>query len=784
MPGQQGAPDSGQYLPNGQFMGTVNPNTYSQYGVLPPATQQGIGSGSPLNGQAGYVGSKAGAALSGVQGGFNFEQQVTGSKRANADYEKTQALQRTMARQQYEQTLSTPAPDPTDPMYSQKMQDREVATKSLAQLAQPQGFGGFLSTLGTGIQKLGHQVAPGVIPSPGGPQPVANGATPLPNTGQAGGAPPQQGALPTGAYANGGPVTAFSPSSTPQPATPAGYDEGGPVPQQAAPQGAALPPPPQMGGPPQGAPPQGAAPAQGAPPQQPAPQAPPGMPGNPGLPNNPLAALPPQAQDPSGPFNKFYQGLLDASLTDKGEPAGREPVPSAIANPNVAIQSTASNPAATKGIPEDSPEESNTPTHSLSSGWYDHQDFLAHQAAAQAAQSGHDPGAVYNAMTNMTTSFLQSHIMREASAAAVAVQAGDMPAVEKALKNMYYYVPDGNELKTQTIGGQLVYQNPIFPYLDGHGQPTAQGGPGATPNMQPVDLAHVSMLARAAADPMEIGSLIQNARIAAQEQQTKALTAQAGMVSAQGTLARGQGIAQNAANEAARVPSQNYEAIAHAQYWLQANQARIAAAGGKGDPLAQKAGMEASKLVTDQAQGQQVTEPSMIPDPKRPGTMIPSMSPNAGRTTRDPTKLPAWARGKNADQIASISGLAGELAAANYRTKSAQDAVNLAGAIYNHQGSTHKGPDGKPVSDVKFSPDHTQGWVWTGQNWQNFSLSAKTGGNLASGVVDNDGPAPQAGAANQDPSGDNPYDPDPEESNGLGGNPYAATPEEDNAPAQ
>lgn len=742
-----------------QWMGYVPP-TSTQYGIAPP--QQNIGAGAPLNGQAGYVGGKFGAMLSGLQGGYNFANQVTENHRASADYHQTQETQRTMARQQYEQVLSTPAPDPSDPMYSQKMQDRDVAQKQLAQLSQPQGSKGFLTTLGTAVQKLGHTVAPSMISAPGGGSPLPGGAAPTqaaapPVTGAA----PPQGALPTGAYAGGGPVTAFSPSSTPPPATPAGYADGGPIPQGQPPAGPApAAAAPQAAAPPQGPPP-GAAPPQGGPPPQGAPP--------PVSFQDPAQALPPQAQDPSGPFNKFYQGLLDASLNDKGDAKGREAVPSGSGNPNVAIQSTASNPAAAKGIPEDSPAESGTPSHSLSASWYDHQDFLAHQAAAQAAQAGHDPAAVYQAMTNMTTSFLQTHIMREASAAAVAVQAGDMPAVEKALKNMYYYVPDGQELQTSKVGGTLTYQNPIFPYLDANGAPTAQGTADSKPNMVPVDAQHISMLAQAAANPMAIGGMIQTARIQAQEAQTKQLSAQASYLAATGTAARGQGILQDAQSRQALVPSQIYGNVAKADYYRNELALKLKnAAGDKPDPEAFKAGTSATSLVWQQAQGQQVTEPSQVPDPLHPGQMIPSMSPNAGRTTRDPTKVPTWAQGKNPDQLSNIAGLAGEIAVANHTTMTPQAAVNLAGQIYNHQGTKHPDPKtGKPDSDVKFSPDHTQVWVWGGNHWQNFSLKAQSGGNLAAGQVDSIAPYPEDTSQNT-ATPDNPSDPDPDESNGAG----------------
>ena len=564
----------------------VSPNAYTQYGILPPAQQ----TPNALLGQAGYVGSPMGAAVGGFQAGENLAQQVRGDARANREYNETRQAQRESQKGLASQTVNAREPDPSDPQYATVHQQHIDAQQKLNQLNQPQGFAGFLHALGTAVSHLGHGGAPN-----------QGSAIPAPVAAQVAAPAPAASPQPQGTYAQGGPVgTTPDFMSHPalgqvisagtegqQPPSVAagggyrGFADGGPVPGI----GTNLP--------------QGQAPAQAMGPPDPA-----------------AGALPAAAQDPSGPFNRFYQGLLNASLNDKGEPQGREAVPSPTANPNVPQQSAANNPAAQKGIPEDSPEESGKAAHSLSAGWYDAQDNYARAAAMHASAAGHDPGAVYNAMSNMTTSFLQTHIMREAGAAAVAMQAGNMPAVEKALKNMYYYVPDGQELKTQKIGGQLVYQNPIYPYIDPKtNQPTDIGGPGATPNMVPVDAQHISMLGQAALNPLAISHLIMDARMGYAKMSAERMTAEGMLMRGRGIAASGIGAEERAQASLKEVASTNLLKASEAQWYATRSAAsRYAMSTLQGmrlDPVAQKGIEDTQKAVDDMVMG----PPTVVTDP-------------------------------------------------------------------------------------------------------------------------------------------------------------------------
>jgi hypothetical protein len=766
-----------------QWAGYVPPNTYTQYGVLPPAQTQP----NALLGQAGYTGTPSGGFMSGISGGFNTGQQIKGAYRVDKEYQAGQQQKRLQARQAASHVLAVAPKDRGDPGYGEDQQNRADAQQQLNTLSQPQGLAGFFSKIGEAVHHLsghpGQTVLPGApIPTPQAPQAAPQGPQAPPVQEPTGGAPGTPGAVgapgsqpqglemggpagidpvPTNAfnehtftqghgYAQGGPVipsaaypalgqvTSAGTQGQQPPNIAAGggwrgFADGGSV--GVGPPGGQVAPPQPMAGPPQG---------------QATPGTPPGMAGAPG-------SLPPQV-DPRemmmglGPAGvKYYQGLASASLNDKGEPQGREAVPSAQANPNVAMQDAQNNPAAMKGVPSDSPEESGKPAHSLSASWYDNQDQLASLAASHAAMAGHDPQAVYAAMNNMTTSFLQTHIMREAGAAAVAMQNGNMPAVEKALKNMYYYIPDGQELKTQKVGGQLMYQNPIFPYLDKNGQPTDQGGAGAQPNMQPVDAQHIAMIGQAALDPLSIGRLIMDSRAAYAKMTAEKMTAQGQLYRGQGIAASGQGALERGQAELQRVSSQNYKDLAAGDM----DRAKAAAAqfsirmlrGQNLDPA-----LSANVKQVGPAMDDILLGPLKTQDPN-------SLSPAAGKNVRDNTRAMEGSQQVSGEDYAKLQATATGLAA---KGVPARQAALIAWQAYKATGQTHPAEgDPSPAARAQgkgnvpnvFVDRDAQGngvlHIWTGSpsggkggvinrgekggGWQTYPMDEGSGAALAGG---------------------------------------------------
>lgn len=448
-------------------------------------------------------------------------------------------------------------------------------------------------------------------------------------------------------------------------------------------------------------------------------------------------------------IESFADHLQKGALNDAGIPNGKVGISPPI--PQQQLAQVAGNPAAAKGIPEkgDSghPATGSGEAHSLTTDYWDQSDRLMANAVRASALAGHDPDATFTALNHMRTSFIQGHMLRNLSAANVAMQNGDMAGVEQGLHNMNYYLPNGQNLTIKKDGsGNLVYQNPLQPFLDTRGQPTdAKTG---TPNMIPVDQQHLQMLGMAVMDPMKVNDVLVNARSAAAKQQLERARAQAALVTAGGAADRGIAARERAATGAQLAPSQIYKNVGMGNYYSEKIAAQIKSATAKPDPLAYKAGQDASKAVFDSAQGQQQTAPAMTARVGRDGKpvvgadgqpiMDPSMAPNAGKTFRDPSLVPAGLKGKNPDQLAQIASLAGELGAANHGRMPSARAAELATRLYNHNGSVHPNPADKTkmVADVKFSKDRSQGWIWNGKAWENFSLSKRSGGALAGGEVD------------------------------------------------
>lgn len=452
----------------------------------------------------------------------------------------------------------------------------------------------------------------------------------------------------------------------------------------------------------------------------------------------------------------FADHLVQGALNDAGVPNGKQGI--APPTPPQQLAQVAQNPAAAKGIPEKgaaagAPSVSTgTSTdagtsHSLSTDYWDKSDAMLSKAVRASALAGHDPDATFTALNHMRTSFIQGHMLRNLSAANVALQNGDMKGVEQGLHNMNYYLPNGENLNIQKDdGGNLVYQNPMQPYLDAQGQPTdAKTG---QKNMIPVDAQHLQMLGTAILDPMKVNDILVNARSAAAKQMLERARAVAAQTTANAADKRGTAAVMTAQSKQQLVPSQIYKNVSQAKYYSDKIGLQIRNATDKPDPLAYKAGQDASTLVFKMAQGQETTAPINEPRMNKDGTpmldaqgkpmTVQSMSPVAGKSFRDPSKIPSWAQGRDPDQLTQISSLAGELGAANHGRMPAARAVELAAALYTHNGSSHPDPADpkKMVADVKFSKDRSQGWYWNGKAWENFSLSKKTGGALAGGNVD------------------------------------------------
>lgn len=347
-------------------------------------------------------------------------------------------------------------------------------------------------------------------------------------------------------------------------------------------------------------------------------------------------------------------------------PAPGAPAPTpADATSVAAVQKAASDPNAQQGVPQQSPTQSGKKAHSITTDFWDENNRLMLKAIQSATKAGYDPNKVMDSMMAVRNGFMQSNILRNLSAANVALQSGDTAAVEKAMRNVYYYLPDGKDLTVKhDADGNILYQDPMEPYVEQDGK--------KVPNMVPITAQHLQELGLAAMDPQKVGELVTSLHTTASKQRVAEMEA-----AAKGTTANAQLLASNARLQEAKargalVPSSVYKnlaegdkARAQAGYFkwreLQLQQ-------GKGthlDPTELRRADDAAKFINTAALGTPTVAPTEVPDPNHPGQMMPSLSPNAGRQTYDTSKADPRLKGANAAELVGLNAVAGDITTAN-----------------------------------------------------------------------------------------------------------------------
>lgn len=414
----------------------------------------------------------------------------------------------------------------------------------------------------------------------------------------------------------------------------------------------------------------------------------------------------PPAQE-THPIEQFAAHLHDGALNDSGVPNGKQAIPGT--DPGQTLAATAQNPAAAKGIPEQSPTKSSDnvskdgAAHSLSPDWWDNSDKMMVKAAASAARAGHDGEAVFQSLNHMRTSFIQGHMLRNLSAANSALMSGDQQGVETALRNMNYYLPDGKDLGVEKDDkGNLTYQNPLDPYLDDKGQPTTQKT--GQKNMIPVDAAHLQMLGQNVLDPMKVNDITVAARSAAAKQALEAAQTQSQVVTANAKNTR-------ANTDAFLAKSRSIKLLSSAQL----DQARAAAGGfairqlqakmPKLDPQTLARAKAAASAVQEMTMGKKTTVPVSDADGN------PSLSPAAGKDVHDPSTVPPELKNASVLEIGDITAQATDLAVANPNL-SHWDAARIALRAHAAKGKTHKGPSGQQQPDYYIHRETGEMGVW------------------------------------------------------------------------
>lgn len=340
--------------------------------------------------------------------------------------------------------------------------------------------------------------------------------------------------------------------------------------------------------------------------------------------------------------------------------------------------------------------------HSMTHADYHELDRLQLHAKVAAIREGKDPLAVDRAMNAQRIAFVQGGMMKALSSANAAIMAGNQPALEQAMKNANYYLPDGNDLVTHHgANGNLQYIDPFTPK-------TADG----QPNWVDVTPEHIQLLAQNVIDPGKVGEMIQTvranaAKIAHEQEQDKSarITADAAALTAKSRD-------KNADSHRALVPSQDLLNRARASSLLQDSNTKAAraAAEAKGavtPALANTAANAASKAAEDAQQGIQETVTN-------------EDSLQFGKPMRNNEKIAPWYKGADGKKMGpgDLNGSAaysGKIGAANVGTMSGAEAAEVGGQIFHKQHvkmTTHKGPDGKPVADVQSFPASNQIGLW------------------------------------------------------------------------
>jgi hypothetical protein len=435
------------------------------------------------------------------------------------------------------------------------------------------------------------------------------------------------------------------------------------------------------------------------------------------------SAPPPAAPQGNAP-TPAPQGAAPTSPGAPGSAPSQPPSP-AIAASAASVQAVQNAPAddpAKTGVQTTSPSAEGKP-HSITPDTWNKWDDSIDHAVYLSALAGHDPGQVRQALEANRNAYIQGHVLRYLASANVALQNGDQKGVEAAMRNAYYYMPDGQDLTVQKgPGGQLMYQDPVNPTkLDGNNV--------SRPNMIPVDAAHLQLLGQAMLNPMQVNQTIMEIRSSQAVAGLKQAQAAAAGETGRGNLLKGEGYLLRGQSEVSRDNAQNYKDLSAGDMdraratWLQ-NHINNTVRQNKIDPQLVKGANDAGQMFEDAAQGQKTTVQG-----------DPMTNPNVGKTTRDPTK--SSIPGATPADIVSGKALASDIFMGGGGTVTAARAAQLATLAYTAKRSSHAGPNGKSVADFQTDPRTGDTHVWNKatKSWEAFKLPLTSANDAASGKM-------------------------------------------------
>lgn len=475
-----------------------------------------------------------------------------------------------------------------------------------------------------------------------------------------------------------------------------------------------------------GAAPSGAAPAPSpmSPGATPAPQ----PSGGPGGNATPAPAASPQASAaPSAP-----------GTAAQGQPSGGPPQ-NAQANPQVnpaqaalaanpvlqnVVGQVANNPQVKAGIPDPTPAQDGKP-HSLTPEYWAELNQKKIAAVQAAARAGEDPAKVYESLTAMQNAHFQGQVLKQAATAAQAFQNGNMDAVTQALKNINYYLPNGQDIDVRkataadaaaskgTIQvGDLVHSNP-YQGMYGHEN---------DPPLQKVDLNYIQSLGQGALDPAKMQAAQQSMYAAQMNARKENYIAEGALLTGTGKNKIGQADLENADTRRSLLDVDRRLRIA------QADNQEAEAGKANREPVDKSNGGQ-PKITLQSIRARQNDVANYV-DSAAQGLMAPApnlingmVNPHAGMSQHDPGQIPASLQGLNPNQRTAVKQYGGNIAAANIDMPK-EEAADIAARIVRIQSSktpvTHVGPDGKRALDYVPDPKSGRAWIWVGNSYRPF----------------------------------------------------------------
>lgn len=443
----------------------------------------------------------------------------------------------------------------------------------------------------------------------------------------------------------------------------------------------------------------------------------------------------------------------------------------------VATKAVAANQEVQQGVPDKTPEQSQLP-HSMTPDQWNHMNLLKQKAVMSAARAGEDPAKVYESLTAMQNAHFQGQILKQLGTANIAFQNGDMKSVEQALKNVNYYLPNGQDIQFKKADasdvakdpsvrpGDLMYRNPFFG-MYGHEK---------DPEYTKIDSQHIQSLGAAALNPQTVQEAQLKSYSAQQEAQSNRIKAQGEFMTGQGRQLTGaasygkMNLAQQSQDVDRRLKIAAGNKDQAEANWYNTRQP----SGSNGQPKITMASLrslqnDAANYTDRIVQGQPTTSPVMVKDEN--GQPTPNLSPGAGRAIPDASRIPAWATngvdktGKpvplTPEQQENVKVLGGQINSANAGLPgmNTPKAVELAARITHYQShpTTHTDPStGKPAKDFVYDRDNGTAHVWVGNAYENVYLKPNVADESGTGGGPEAPPpggnsAPKGGGENEGP---------------------------------